>query len=65
MKPYISADGEVKDVRAMDKKYLVNALIKNVKSVVQSGKNPHPEELNNIEVLKEEIIYRLTLSKEQ
>lgn len=57
---YISGDGEEKDTATMDKKYLVNALITNVKTAAVSGEKAHPSVEQNVAALKEEIITRLS-----
>lgn len=45
---------------SMDKKYLVNALVSSVEQKKFGGKNANPQTIKNIEILKAEIIRRLT-----
>lgn len=56
---YISSSGEAKPTESMDKKYLVNALIKSVEARTMGGANASEQTINNVEALKAEIITRL------
>ena len=60
MNKYVSSKGEEKDPSTMDHKYLVNALIVNIKKVANSGENASSEEINNVAVLTEEVTKRLS-----
>ena len=59
MATYTAQNGSTAAPEVMDKKYLVNALIASVRRITYGGKNASKDDLQNVEVLKNEIIRRL------
>lgn len=56
---YVSSDGTEKDVRSLDYQYLVNAIAKAYRSVIEASVlEEYIKHIKNIEVLEDELFRR-------